>query len=481
MSSETNLMYVDGHWVEADSGKHFEVKNPANGEVVGTAPSGGWAEARRAVVAAARAFPAWAALPAKERCNLLLHVGYEMQARKEQLARLVTLEEGKPLAEAEAEVLYAAEFLTWSAEEAKRVPGEMIPASVANKRILVLRQPIGVVAAITPWNFPFAMITRKIGPALAAGCTVVVKPAEQTPLSAMALFRLFEEAGFPAGAVNLVTGDPAEIGKEFLSNPQVRKLSFTGSTEVGKLLMRGAAEQVKRLSLELGGHAPFIVFEDADLDRAVDGLVACKFRNAGQTCICANRVFVQEPVFNAFSAKLADKVRLLKVGNGLEPGVQLGPLIDEPALAKVRAHVDDAVRKGAKALCGGRPRLDGDFGKGHFFEPTVLTNVNTEMKIAVEETFGPVAPLIPFRSEEEVLAKANNTPYGLAAYFYTRDASRLFRVMEKLEYGIVGANDPAPAVPQAPFGGYKESGLGREGGRYALEEYVEIKNVSIAI
>ncbi|MBI5366649.1 MAG: NAD-dependent succinate-semialdehyde dehydrogenase [Planctomycetes bacterium] len=481
MASETNLMYIDGQWQEADSGKHFEVMNPATGDVVGTAPAGSWSEARRAIVAANRAFPAWAALTAKERANSLLHVGYEMQARKEQLARLITLECGKPLAEAEAEVLYAAEFVTWSAEEAKRVGGETIPASAPNKRILVLRQPIGVVAAITPWNFPAAMITRKVAPALAAGCTVVVKPAEQTPLTAMALFRLFEEAGLPAGVANLVTGDAQEIGKEFLGNPQVRKISFTGSTEVGKLLMRGAADQVKRLALELGGHAPFIVFDDADLDRAVDGLIACKFRNAGQTCICANRVYVQEPIFNTFAAKLAEKVRALKLGNGLEPGVHIGPLIDDAALTKVRAHVDDAVRKGARCLCGGRPRTEGELGKGHFFEPTVLSNVNAEMRIAGEETFGPVAPLFSFRSEEEVLAKANATTYGLAAYFYTRDAARLFRVMERLEYGIVGANDHAPAVPQAPFGGYKESGLGREGGRFGVEEYLEIKNVSIAL
>ncbi|MBI3097975.1 MAG: NAD-dependent succinate-semialdehyde dehydrogenase [Planctomycetes bacterium] len=474
-------IYVGGRWVPADGGGTFEVCSPSTRERVGRAAAGGPAEARRAIDAAADAFPAWAATPARDRGLFLLKIRDLMLERLEPLARTITLEQGKPLKEARAEIAYAAEFVTWSAEEGKRVAGETIPASTPNKRHLVLKQPIGVVGAITPWNFPSAMITRKVAPALAAGCTVVVKPAEQTPLSAIELFRLFHEAGLPAGVANLVTGEPAPIGREFLENPRVRKITFTGSTEVGKILMRGAADQVKKISLELGGCAPFIVFEDADLDKAADGLVITKFRNAGQTCICANRAFVHEKVYDAFQERLVGRVRTLKVGDGLAEGTTIGPLIDRAAFDKVSEHVGDAVRQGARVLCGGRGTPESGQGRGYFYEPTVLGESTPAMKVVSEETFGPVAPLVRFRDEEEVLRLANDTTYGLAAYFYTRDVGRVVRVMERLEYGIIGVNDPAPAVPQAPFGGFKESGIGREGGKYALEEFLEIKHVAMIV
>ncbi|MGH7423025.1 MAG: NAD-dependent succinate-semialdehyde dehydrogenase, partial [Candidatus Methylomirabilales bacterium] len=402
--------------------------------------------------------------------------------RKEELARILTSEQGKPLFEARGEIEYAAGFVTWYAEEGKRVYGETIPASVAHKRLLVIKQPVGVVAAITPWNFPAGMVTRKIAPALAAGCPVVLKPAEQTPLTAIALFQIFEEAGFPAGVVNLITTrDPSEVGRELVENPLVRMIAFTGSTEVGKLLMRGAAAQVKRISLELGGNAPFIVFEDADLDKAVAAAVASKFRNMGQTCICANRIYVQESILESFTAKFVERVKQLRVGNGLEEGVHVGPLIDEGGFKKVCAHVEDAVAKGARVLTGGTPRTDGPFAHGHFFEPTVLASVRKGMQILEEETFGPVAPLVPFRDEAEVIRAANDTRYGLAAYFYSQNVSRCIRVAEQLEYGIVGANDAMPAVPQAPFGGLKESGFGREGGREGIEEFLEVKLISLGL
>lgn len=474
--------YFDGQWIDAASGRTFSVRNPATGEELGVVPDAGRQDAARAVEAAHRAFPGWSGKPAPERATLLLKARDLMMERKEALARTLTSEQGKPLIEARGEIEYAAGFVTWFAEEGKRVYGETIPASAAHKRILVIKQPVGVVAAITPWNFPAAMVTRKIAPALAAGCTVVLKPAEQTPLTAIALLKIFEDAGFPAGVVNLITTlDPSEVGREFLENPLVSMIAFTGSTEVGKLLMRGAADQVKRVSLELGGHAPFIVFEDADVDRAVAGAMASKFRNMGQTCICANRIYVHESVLEAFAQKFVERVAQLNMGNGLEDGVHVGPLIDEQGFKKVCAHVEDAVAKGAKVLMGGKARTDGVFARGHFFEPTVLTDVQKGMQILGEETFGPVAPLIPFRDEAEVIRAANDTRSGLAAYFYSQNMSRCLRVAEQLEYGIIGVNDAVPAVPQAPFGGVKESGLGREGGRQGIEEFLEVKAISFGL
>jgi succinate-semialdehyde dehydrogenase/glutarate-semialdehyde dehydrogenase len=466
---------VGGTWIEADLGASFEVRNPATGEALASVPNCGAAEAGRAVEAAAAAFPAWAALPAVERANVLTTLCSFMLRDAERLATLLTKENGKPIKESRAEVQYAADFVRWSAEEARRIYGETIPASVPNRRHIVLKQPVGVVGAITPWNFPAAMITRKVAPALAAGCTVVVKPAEQTPLTALELAKLCEAARLPAGVLNVITGDPVAIGREFLSNPKVRKIAFTGSTEVGKLLMRGAADQVKRVSLELGGHAPFIVFDDADLDKAVDGLIANKFRNAGQTCICTNRVYVQRGAYAEFAKRLAAKAAALVLGNGLDEATQIGPMIDRPSLEKVAAHVEDARGRGARVLCGGHAR------DGRWYEPTILSEVPNDAKVLHEETFGPVAPLVAFDSEEEVLRLANDSTYGLAAYFFTRDYARVFRVSEALEFGIVGANDPAPAVPQAPFGGVKESGVGREGGKWALEEYLEVKHVSVLL
>jgi len=474
--------YIGGEWRDAASGRTFAVRNPATGEQLAVVPDAGAPDAARAVEAASQAFPGWAGLPAPERAKLLFTVAALMLERQEALAQVLTSEQGKPLREARGEIEYAAGFVTWYAEEAKRVYGETIPASVAHKRMIVIKQPVGVVAAITPWNFPAAMVTRKIAPALAAGCTVVLKPAEQTPLTAIALFKLIEEAGLPAGAANIVTtADPAGVGREFLENPFVRMIAFTGSTEVGKLLMRGAADQVKRISLELGGHAPFIVFEDADLDKATAGAMAAKFRNMGQTCICANRIYVHEAIFDAFAATFVERVKQLRMGNGLDEGVQVGPLIDEQGFKKVCAHVEDAVARGATVLTGGRPRTEGPFAGGRFFEPTVLTGVTQGMRILEEETFGPVAPLIPFRDEAEVVRAANDTPYGLAAYFYSQNVSRCVRVAEQLQYGIIGLNDGSPSVPQAPFGGFKESGIGREGGREGIEEFLEVKHISLGL
>lgn len=474
--------YIGGRWVDAASGRTFSVRNPATGELLGMVADAGREDATRAVEAAHGAFPGWAALAAPDRAKLLFKAAALMLERKEELARILTSEQGKPLKEAQGEIEYAAAFVTWYAEEGKRVYGETIPASVAHKRLLVIKQPVGVVVAITPWNFPAAMVTRKIAPALAAGCPVVLKPAEQTPLTAIVLFQIFEEAGFPAGVVNLIaTRDPSEVGRELLENPLVRMIAFTGSTEIGKLLMRGAAAQVKRISLELGGNAPFIVFEDADLDKAVAAAVSSKFRNMGQTCICANRIYVQDSILESFTTKFVERVRQLKMGNGLEEGVHVGPLIDEGGFKKVCAHVEDAVAKGARILTGGTPRTDGPFAHGHFFEPTVLADVRKGMQILEEETFGPVAPLVPFRDEAEVIQAANDTRFGLAAYFYSQNVSRCIRVAEQLEYGIVGANDAMPAVPQAPFGGMKESGFGREGGREGIEEFLEVKLISLGL
>jgi succinate-semialdehyde dehydrogenase/glutarate-semialdehyde dehydrogenase len=474
--------FIDGRWVEPILGRTFEVRNPATGDLLALVPDADRAQTRLAVEAAARAFPAWSRRPAAERAAFLLKVRELVLERRDELARLLALEEGKPIAEARGEVLYAADFLGFFAEEGERCRGEVIPSQVPGKRLFTLKQPVGVAGLITIWNFPAAGITRPLAPALAAGCTVVVKPPEQTPLSAIALFELFEEVGLPAGVANLVTTwNPAEVGRELVENPSVRKLSFTGSAEVGKLLMRGAADQVKRVTLELGGHAPLIVFEDADLESAARGAVQSKFRNAGQTCIAANRIYVQESVFDSFAARFVDLARGLKIGNPLDETVQIGPLIDEAALEKVQAHVEDALARGGKLLLGGGRRTEGDLAKGFFFEPTVLSGVAPDMRILREETFGPVAPLVPFTTEEEVLALANELPYGLAAFFYTRDASRAMRVAEGLEYGIVGVNDPLPGAAQVPFGGVKQSGIGKEGGRLGLEEFLDTKLVSLSL
>lgn len=461
--------YIDGKWVEGKSASN--VDDPATGEVIGTVPKLGAAEARQAIDAAAQAFPLWRKRTAKERANVLRKWFDLMTANQEDLARLMTLEQGKPLAESRGEVAYAAAFLEWFGEEGRRIYGDTIPAHQSDKRIVVVKEPIGVVACITPWNFPLAMITRKAGPALAAGCTVVLKPASQTPFSALALAELAERAGVPKGVFNVITGGASEIGGELSSNPIVRKLSFTGSTEIGKLLMAQCAGTVKKLSLELGGNAPFIVFDDADLDAAVEGAIASKYRNTGQTCVCTNRLLVQAGVHDVFAKKLVAAVNALKPAPGLEPGATQGPLIDEKAVEKVEEHIRDATSKGASVIAGGHRHSRG----GRFFEPTVLTGVTPAMAIASEETFGPVAPIFKFNNEADAIALANDTQFGLAAYFYGRDIGRVWRVAEALEYGIVGINTGLISTEVAPFGGVKESGLGREGSKYGIEEFVEIK------
>ncbi len=463
--------YIDGGWADADSGAVIEVTNPATGEVLGTIPKMGGAETRRAIEAAEKAWPAWRNLLAKERANILRKWFNLILENQEDLARLMTLEQGKPLAEAKGEVVYGASFIEWFAEEAKRIYGDTIPQHQADKRIVVVKQAVGVVAAITPWNFPNAMITRKCAPALAAGCPVVIKPATQTPYSAFALAELAERAGIPAGIINVITGSAKEIGGEMTSSPIVRKLSFTGSTEVGKLLMQQCASTVKKVSMELGGNAPFLVFDDADLDAAVEGAMISKFRNTGQTCVCANRILVQEGVYEAFAAKLSEAVKQLKVGPGLEDGVGQGPLIDVAALEKVEEHVADATSKGAKIALGGARHERG----GTFYQPTVLTDVTTDMKVTREETFGPVAPLFRFKTEEEGVAMANDTEFGLASYFYARDMGRIWRVGEALETGMVGINTGLISTEVAPFGGVKESGIGREGSKYGIDEFLEVK------
>ena len=471
------LGYIDGAWCAADGGNTFAVVDPATGAVLADVPDMGVAETRRAIDAADAAFPAWRARPARERAGILRTWFEGIMAAQDDLGVLLTSEQGKPLAEARGEVAFGASFVEWFAEEARRVYGDVIPAAQADRRIFVLKQPVGVCAAITPWNFPVAMVTRKVAPALAAGCTVVLKPAEQTPLCALALADLAERAGVPKGVFNVVTGDAATIGSELTAHPKVRKLSFTGSTEVGRLLMQQCAPTVKKLSLELGGNAPFLVFDDADLDAAADGAIASKFRNAGQTCVCANRLLVQEHVHDAFARKLAERVARFKVGHGLEPGVTIGPLIDDAAIAKVKSHVEDAVTRGARVAIGGGPHAAGP----RFFEPTVLTDVTPAMRIAREETFGPVAPLFRFRDEADAIRLANDTEYGLAAYLYGRDVGRIWRVAEALEYGIVGVNTGVPSSEvAAPFGGVKQSGIGREGSKYGIEEYLELKYVCLA-
>ncbi len=463
--------YIDGAWLDADNRATMGVRNPATGEILARVPDMGAAETGRAIAAADAAWPAWRAMTAKERAALLREWHALMLVHADDLASLMTAEQGKPLAEAKGEVAYAASFVEWFAEEGKRTYGDTLPSPSPDKRLIVIKQPIGVCAAITPWNFPAAMITRKVAPALAAGCTVVVKPAEQTPLTALALADLAVRAGFPAGVVNVITGNPLAIGGELTANPSVRKLSFTGSTEVGRLLMAQCAPTVKKLSLELGGNAPFIVFDDADVDAAVEGALMSKYRNTGQTCVCANRLLVQDRVYDAFAVKLAQKAREMKVGNGADAGVVQGPLIDEQALAKVEEHVADALAQGAKVLTGGKRHALG----GTYYEPTVLVDVTESMKCAREETFGPVAPLFRFGAEEDALRMANATEFGLAAYFYSRDIARCWRVGEALEYGIVGVNTGIISNEVAPFGGVKQSGIGREGSKYGIEEYLEIK------
>jgi succinate-semialdehyde dehydrogenase/glutarate-semialdehyde dehydrogenase len=463
--------FIGGRWVAADSAQTFAVHNPANGQLLAEVPLCGAAETRRAIEAAEAARPAWRALTAQARGRILRRWYQLILDNVDDLAQIVTAECGKPLPEAKGEVLYGASFIEWFAEEGKRVYGESIPSPAASKRLLVIKQPIGVCAAITPWNFPLAMITRKVAPALAAGCPVVIKPAEATPLSAFALAVLAEEAGLPAGIFNVITGQPADVGGELTANPIVRKLSFTGSTGVGRLLMAQCAPTVKKVSLELGGNAPFIVFDDADVDAAVEGAIAAKYRNTGQTCVCANRFLVQAGIYDAFAEKFAARVRDMKVGIGTESGVVLGPLINTAGLEKVESHVADALSKGAKALCGGARHALG----GNFYQPTVLTGVTTDMRVAREETFGPLAPLFRFETEAEAIAMANDTEFGLAAYFFTRDVGRCWRVGEALEYGMVGVNTGMISNEVAPFGGIKQSGIGREGSKYGIEDYLEIK------
>ena len=468
--------HIGGQWLAADQGAALPVLDPASGEMLGRVPEMGAAETRRAIAAAEAALPAWRSLLAKERSSILRRWHDLILEHADDLAMLMTREQGKPLAEARGEVTYAATFVEWFAEEGRRVYGDTIPATAHDRRLIVIRQPVGVCAAITPWNFPAAMITRKVAPALAAGCTVVVKPAEQTPFTALALMDLAVRAGFPPGVINVVTGDPAAIGGELTANPVVRKLSFTGSTEVGRLLMAQCAPTIKKLSLELGGNAPFIVFDDADLDAAVEGAMASKYRNTGQTCVCANRILVQSGIHDRFAERLAAAAADLKVGPGLNPGVNQGPLIDGQAVAKVERHIADALAKGARVLTGGQRHALG----GTFFQPTVLAGVTPEMAVAREETFGPVAPLFRFDTEEEAIRMANDTEFGLAAYFFSRDVGRIFRVAEALEYGMVGINAGSISNEVAPFGGIKQSGLGREGSRYGIDEYLEMKYLCLA-
>jgi len=467
--------FLDGKWVQADDGKTIVVKNPATGEVVGEVPAMGTAETRRAIEAANRAYPAWRGLLAKERSAILRKLSDLMLANADDLGAIMTAEQGKPLAESKGEIVYAASFIEWFAEEAKRIYGDTIPQNAKGRRILVMKEPIGVFAAITPWNFPAAMITRKAGPGWAAGCTGVIRPASQTPFSALALAVLAERAGMPAGVCNVLTGPSGPMGAELTSNPIVRKLSFTGSTEVGAKLLAMCAPTIKKTSMELGGNAPFIVFDDADLDAAVIGAMGSKFRNTGQTCVCANRILVQDGVYDAFAAKLRVAVEAMKVGNGMEPGVSQGPLINAEALAKVEEHIADAVARGANIVTGGARHALG----GNFHQPTVLANVSPDALIFREETFGPVAPLFRFHTEEEAIRLANDTEFGLASYFYARDVGRIFRVAEGLEYGIVGINEGIISTAEAPFGGMKSSGLGREGSKYGIEDYLEIKYLAL--
>lgn len=476
---ELNKNYINGEWIGSDSAESIEVFNPATGELVSLVPNCGQIEAKRAVDSAYEAFKSWSQTSAYERNEYIMRWYQLIQEHKEEIAEILVMEQGKPMAEAIGEINYAASFLSWYAEEAKRIYGETIPASSTDKRLLVIKQPVGVVAAITPWNFPAAMITRKVAPALAAGCTTVIKPAEQTPLTAIKLAELAEQAGIPKGVVNVITGDAKKIGQAWLEDERVAKITFTGSTEVGKVLMRGAADTVKKVSLELGGHAPAIVFADADLDKTISGVMASKFRNSGQTCICTNRIYVQKAILPAFVKKLSEAVSALKVGIGTNPETSIGPLINEAAYEKVKHHIDDAVEKGAKIELGGKRVTD--YQNGYFMEPTIISGVQENMVIMKDETFGPVAPIIEFEKAEEAIAMANSSRYGLAAYVYTENLTTAIKVSERLEFGIVGINDGVPSTAQAPFGGVKESGLGREGGHHGIEEFLEVKYISIKL
>jgi succinate-semialdehyde dehydrogenase/glutarate-semialdehyde dehydrogenase len=471
-----NLMYINGQWIDAE--KKIDVINPATKEVIGSVPNGGAKEAKMAADAAYEAFQEWSKRTAEDRGKLLMKWHALVKAHTNELAEIMTTEQGKPLKEAAGEINYANSFISWFAEEGKRVYGETIPASAPNKRIIVQKQPIGVIAAITPWNFPAAMITRKLAPALAAGCTAVLKPSEETPFTALKLVELAEQAGIPKGVINVVTGDAAPIAEAWQQDDRVRKITFTGSTAVGKILMRGAADTVKKLSLELGGHAPFIVTANADLEKAVEGAVASKFRNNGQTCVCTNRIYVEESIAEQFAQKMADKVAALKVGNGFEDGVDVGPLINAKAVNKVTNHLEDAKQKGGKVLTGGHVLTDKE---GFFIEPTVIVNATDDMQCMFEETFGPLAPIATFKTIDEAVQRANNSPYGLAAYVFTDNIKEAVYIAESLEYGIIGVNDGAPSTAQAPFGGFKESGLGREGSHYGIDEYLEIKYISLGL
>tara|TARA_B100001540_G_scaffold315737_1_gene343736 strand:+ start:1137 stop:2588 length:1452 start_codon:yes stop_codon:yes gene_type:complete len=468
--------FVGGKWIESISNNRIEVDNPANKEIIGYVPECSTEETKLAINKANKAFPSWKARTAKERSIILKKWARLIEENVDDLAKIMTIEQGKPLAEARGEILMGVSYIDFYAEEGKRVYGDIIQDPLPDRRILIIKQPVGVVGAITPWNFPSTMITRKCAPGLAVGCTVVIKPASQTPFSALALGVLAKDAGFPDGVINIITGSAKDIGKELTENPKVKKISFTGSTEVGKILLKQSASTVKKVSMELGGHAPFIVFDDANIDEAVKGALQSKFRNSGQTCICANRIFVHEKIYDEFLKKFTNEVTKIKVGNGLNEGVVSGPLIDISSLNKVIDHVNDAVSNGAKIAVGGEIHSLG----GNFFQPTVLSNVNTKAKITYEETFGPVAPLYKFSSDEEVIKLANDTPYGLASYFYSRDIGRIWRVAEALEYGQVGVNTGLTTKAEIPFGGVKESGLGREGSKYGLDDYLEIKYISIA-
>jgi succinate-semialdehyde dehydrogenase/glutarate-semialdehyde dehydrogenase len=470
-----NQNYIDGKWVGADNGNVLEVRNPSTGELVGVVPAMGASETRRAIEAAGAALPLWRAMTAKERGKIVHRIAELMLDNKDDLAAIMTAEQGKPLAEAKAEIEYSAGFLDWYAEEGRRVYGETMPGHVPGRRVLITKEPIGVFAAITPWNFPSAMITRKAGPGWSAGCTGVIRPATQTPFSALAIAVLAERAGMPKGVCNVITGPSRDTGGELTANPIVRKLSFTGSTEVGRVLLEQCAKTIKKTSMELGGNAPFIVFDDADLDSAVKGVMASKFRNTGQTCVCANRILVQDGVYEAFTAKLKVAVEALHVADGLEDGATQGPLINQAAVVKVEEHISDALAKGASIVTGGKRHARG----GNFFLPTVLSDVPVDAIIFHDETFGPVAPLFRFSTEEQAIKLANDTPFGLASYFYARDLARVFRVAEALEYGIVGINEGLISTPEVPFGGVKESGLGREGGHNGIEEYLEIKYMAL--
>jgi succinate-semialdehyde dehydrogenase / glutarate-semialdehyde dehydrogenase len=479
---KTYQLFVNGAWTDSAGGKTFTVHNPATGELLATVADGGTAEAEAAVKAAHDAFPAWAKRPADERAELL-HKAFDiLKSRIEDHARILTQENGKPIAESRGEATIGAAFVRWNAEEARRTYGEVVPSPTVGKRVLTYRQPVGVVAAITPWNFPYSMITRKIAPALAAGCTVVLRPSSATPLVALEIIKAFEDAGFPAGVVNIVTSKSAiAVSKVFAESDLVRKLTFTGSTEVGKQLMAQAVGTVKKVSLELGGHAPMLIFDDADIEAAAQGAITSRFRNAGQTCICTNRLYVQRAIVDKFSQRVAELASQLKVGNGLDPDTKVGPLIDVRGYDKVEDQVRDAVAGGASVLAGGKPAAVNGALKGYFYEPTILANVAPNAKILHDETFGPALPIVPFDTEEEGIRLANDTPFGLAAYAFTRDIGRAFRVSEGLDYGIVGINDPLPTAPQIPFGGFKESGLGRENGSMGIGEFLEVKAVTIGL